>query len=74
MNNMAQSCKSIYSALLPHLYHHLDLKIPRSWERLAYLEELLNPEANGLKYCRAMSVALPASPEPERQKEGTSTQ
>ena len=70
LNSLSKSCKSIYSAIFPLLYENLELTIPQCWERLAYLEELLNPEANGLQYCRAMSVALPTLAKPKRRDPG----
>ena len=48
--------------MLPKLYQHLTLNIPPDWSNLTFLENVLDPEAEGLQYVRGLAVMT----QPER--------
>ncbi|KAL8832492.1 MAG: hypothetical protein Q9170_004863 [Blastenia crenularia] len=58
LSSISKTCKTLKGHVFPRLYSHLVLKVPQSWDRLDFLEVLINsPElAEGLQYTSSISI------------------
>jgi len=51
------TCKELRFAIQPKLYEELNLEIPKGWSSVRFLEQLLAPQADGLRFTRAIYLS-----------------
>ncbi|KAL8931897.1 MAG: hypothetical protein Q9216_007031 [Gyalolechia sp. 2 TL-2023] len=53
---LSMVCKTLHAIVVPRLYSHLILKVPRNRIRLDYLENLLSSPGEGLQHVRSLRI------------------